>query len=295
VRREAIVEGARNCGRPSKGDVGGTGRSSAWRRHVGNDGGPGRANERGPGGREVVPASAEIAVLQTDIEVGADRHPRFGEQLPGKTTVASAEFLDAGVSHAAANGEVDAVVAAEIEQTVKHPGQGAHMIVEIERAGADGWKGEGRSGRAHRIQACCNCSAERGVLGEPLDLGAFVAELAFNAEHAKIVSADYVDIIALLPFDVRSAGRRRRKCRQCRRQGADKTSAGCGCSRARRGRLGRLREGCGEYPVRASREQDAAIDSDVTGTIAGHGRSSDHGEYRRRRKQMFTHVMAPFH
>ena len=40
-----------------------------------------------------------------------------------------------------------------------------------------------------------------GVEVEALRLGALVAKLAFEPEHAEVVAADQIDVIALLVFD----------------------------------------------------------------------------------------------
>src|SRR5205085_4113060 len=133
---------------------------------------------------EIQVTRAEIAVLQADIDIVAYRRINTGQQLPREGMVAVPEFLDPGIARASADITADPAVAAQIEERVDHARKHAGMAVDVEitideniaRAGVD---------RGH----------ERIVDVEALDLGALVAELAFEPEQAEIVPADDVDII----------------------------------------------------------------------------------------------------
>ena len=87
-----------------------------------------------------------------------------------------------------------------------------------------------------------------------LGLGALVAELAFDPEHAEVVAADEVDVVAVLPPDP-----------------ADVAFGDVG------GRCGRSSEVDRSEDVLVPWEQDAAFDADIAGAVPGGRRSGDRG------------------
>src|SRR5438128_6477578 len=139
---------------------------------------------------EIQLAGAEVTILQADIDVAAYRHVDAGEQLPCPRAVLIAELLDAGAAETGTGITADAAVAAHVEERVDHAREHRCFAAEVERS-----RSEGVARR--RVDA----GQERIVDGDVLELGVLVAELALEPEHAEVVAADKVDVIAGLVLD----------------------------------------------------------------------------------------------
>jgi len=76
----------------------------------------------------------EVAVLQADIEVWADRVIDLGEQLPRKLALALAELVDSGIADAGAEAAANPGLTAEIDPAIEHGVPDVGRLVEIEVA-----------------------------------------------------------------------------------------------------------------------------------------------------------------
>src|SRR3954462_4835338 len=77
-------------------------------------------------------SSAEVTILQADIDVFADRIIGPRDKLPRPGMIRIAEFLDARAAEAAADKTAESAVAAEIQKPVQHERPDLRRTVKIE-------------------------------------------------------------------------------------------------------------------------------------------------------------------
>jgi hypothetical protein len=141
----------------------------------------------GPAARrthEVHVADVEEAILQTHVDVLADRSANAGQNLPRKAGVRIVEdagrgghtVVDLGNADAAADEALEAVVGTEVDQGVAH---------EAERAGVTG-----------DFAIVTVVGDARAVVQQVVGLRAAIAAFGFEAEATEVVTDDAAEVVA---------------------------------------------------------------------------------------------------
>ncbi len=227
------------------------------------------------------PAGVEIAVLEAEIDVRADRHASAEDRLPCPGAIAFAEQLDTRTAETAAAVERQAVIVPEVEQGVDHAGKHADLAVEVEigrgqrRQRIDGIRSNVTVGT---VQPRVQRGYKPAVDFQLVDIGTLVSKLALDPEQPEIVAGNGVDIVALLIVDAEGIIERR-----------------VGRAGDRRGgRYGLRRRIVDEdVGILVLREEDAALNPDIDRAVPGSRWRCDRSN-RNGGEKIFMHAGNPF-
>src|SRR3954447_22280949 len=140
-------------------------------------------------------AGMEVAVLQPDIDIVADRVISVGQQLPREVGTAAAELVHPGIAQACTDTPAESAVSAEIEPSIEHRVPDVSRLVDSE-VGVVG----------HNQPVGDQVIEERRIELLPVNLSVLVADLALKPEHAEIITSDEVDIDPSLVLDPTDIG-----------------------------------------------------------------------------------------
>ena len=271
-----IVERTGNRCRPGEGDVGRARSGGRSRRNVRYRDGARRAERRRR--RNVIEtARPEIAILQADIDVRAHREADACDALVSPGAIAQTERLHASAADTATGVETAAAANVKIQQGIDHTRPDIDVIAEVEGRQASRRVGKRRGGqRTRRRKARRDGGSEGGGLTKVLYVCLLVAKLAFEAEHAEVISGDRIDVVARLKASLGGSDGGRGKSRESSRQRADRARTGCSCGRTGSRRLSRLRERRRVGAVHVLREEDAPFETDISGAVGCQSRCRDH-------------------
>jgi hypothetical protein len=151
---------------------------------------------------EVQLAGDEEAVFQAQVDVRADPVPKAGEGLERDLARTVVEQFDIREAYARAR-EAAPLIVAEIKQSVDHARQDVEVVVvlqteELIRQRRSRSRGGGEIAEEHLV--------ETGAL----DASMLVRDLAFDAEHAEIVSSVDVGVVAVVVIHVEAFAERAR-------------------------------------------------------------------------------------